>query len=267
MAEVVSESDLEDNKAVSPKKKEKKQQSVPKQTKKRSSMIFGETKKKSSSSSSATSPAASTQKKPKKDPNAPKKNVSSYLHYTASIRDQMKQENPDASFSEMNKLLGAKFKGLSASERNKWDEKAKQDKIRYTKELEEYMENTPNAVQTPTKPVKDKNQPKKGLSAYNFFVRAKYDKSSGSSFGEQAKLLGDEFKKLSKTERQKWDDMASEDKKRYAREMENYKPSITSPASKSKKAKKDPNAPKKNQNSYIHFGAQVRERIKKKMPN
>merc|ERR1712183_1033099 len=101
------------------------------------------------------------------------------------------------------------------------------------------------------------------------FVKANYKKDPDVSFGAQAKILGEEFKKLTPSERQKWDDMAKEDKKRYEQQMENYKPSplLNSIKGKTKKAKKDPNAPKKNQNAYIHFGTEAREKIKKKMPN
>ena len=74
----------------------------------------------------------------KKDPNAPKRNMSAYFLYSISMRNQCKIDNPNATFGELAKILSEQFKSLSDKEKKKWDNAAIQDKIRYEKELEEY---------------------------------------------------------------------------------------------------------------------------------
>jgi structure-specific recognition protein 1 len=85
-------------------------------------------------------PAATPKKKSKKkkDPNAPKKNKTSYIYFTGSRRDEIKAKNPDISFADLNKQLGAEFKALSAEDKKPWEEMAAADKGRYDKEMADY---------------------------------------------------------------------------------------------------------------------------------
>jgi HMG (high mobility group) box len=77
-------------------------------------------------------------KKAKKDPHAPKRNMSAYFLYSIDARPTVKDENPDASFGDIARLISAKFKNLSDKERKIWDDKAVADKERYNAEMEEY---------------------------------------------------------------------------------------------------------------------------------
>ena len=77
-------------------------------------------------------------KKQKKDPNAPKRNMSAYFLYSIEARPQIKAENPDASFGEIARAISARFKELSDKEKAKWDEKAAADKERYQREMAIY---------------------------------------------------------------------------------------------------------------------------------
>jgi HMG (high mobility group) box len=63
-------------------------------------------------------------KKAKKDPNAPKRNMSAYFLYSIAVRPSVKEENADASFGEIARLISARFKALSEKERKVWDDKA-----------------------------------------------------------------------------------------------------------------------------------------------
>ncbi|GAA5825678.1 hypothetical protein JCM10212_002149 [Sporobolomyces blumeae] len=76
--------------------------------------------------------------KAKKDPNAPKRPLSAYMHFSQAKRAEVKEENPDVSFGEIGKLLGQKWKDADASERAPFEEKAKEDKARYEREKSEY---------------------------------------------------------------------------------------------------------------------------------
>lgn len=77
-------------------------------------------------------------KKAKKDPNAPKRNMSAYFLYSIAARPQVKADNPNASFGDIARIISAQFKNLSEKERRMWDEKAVADKERYDREQEDY---------------------------------------------------------------------------------------------------------------------------------
>jgi hypothetical protein len=86
-------------------------------------------------------PSGKRSKKTKKDPNLPKRNMSAYFLYSVHIRPIVKDENPDASFGEIAKIISAQYKALSDSERKKWDDKAVADKSRYENAMEDYKSN------------------------------------------------------------------------------------------------------------------------------
>eukprot|EP00288_Rhodomonas_lens_P010443 CAMPEP_0177722626 /NCGR_PEP_ID=MMETSP0484_2-20121128/17782_1 /TAXON_ID=354590 /ORGANISM="Rhodomonas lens, Strain RHODO" /LENGTH=783 /DNA_ID=CAMNT_0019235013 /DNA_START=50 /DNA_END=2401 /DNA_ORIENTATION=+ len=78
-------------------------------------------------------------KKPKKDPNAPKKGLSSYMLFCGAMRDSIKEKNPDIAQKDILRELGAKWKELTADEKKKWEDKAADDKERYKKEMSAYQ--------------------------------------------------------------------------------------------------------------------------------
>ncbi|ORZ13543.1 high mobility group box domain-containing protein, partial [Absidia repens] len=73
----------------------------------------------------------------KKDPNTPKRGLSAYMFFSQSNREQIKAENPDATFGQLGKLLGAKWKELSDAEKKPYQDKADADKKRYEAEMAE----------------------------------------------------------------------------------------------------------------------------------
>ena len=68
----------------------------------------------------------------------PKRGLSAYMYYTADVRAKFKEENPDAKLGDLAKLMGAKWKTLSAEDKAPYEEKAKEDKARYEKEKKEW---------------------------------------------------------------------------------------------------------------------------------
>lgn len=92
----------------------------------------------------------------------------------------------------------------------------------------------------------------------------------------QGKLLGEEWKKLSDDDKLEYEKQADKDKKRYQKEMEDY----SSPSDddddddsddgagkkKAKRAKKDPNAPKKPMNAYMLYANSVRTKVREENP-
>eukprot|EP00586_Coscinodiscus_wailesii_P004416 CAMPEP_0172483482 /NCGR_PEP_ID=MMETSP1066-20121228/10494_1 /TAXON_ID=671091 /ORGANISM="Coscinodiscus wailesii, Strain CCMP2513" /LENGTH=946 /DNA_ID=CAMNT_0013247383 /DNA_START=94 /DNA_END=2934 /DNA_ORIENTATION=- len=212
----------------------------------------------------------SAKKKKKKDPNEPKKNWSSYMFFTNDKRAEIKSKNPDASFGDIAKLMGAEFKKLTDEERKKYEDMADQDKLRYKSEMKNYTPPSGDEDDADkSEKGKKKKGPKKNLSSYNYYYKAVRDdvakKNPGASFGGLSKIISGQFKLLSKDEKKKYESLAKDDKERYAKEMEKH----GGDDKKGKKAKavKDPNAPKKNLTSYMLFAKAVREETKRKNPD
>ena len=74
--------------------------------------------------------------KAKRDPNKPKRPLSSYTIFCNEVRENIKKNNPKLSFSEMNKTLGEKWKQLE--DKQKYIEVAQQKRQEYQEKLEEY---------------------------------------------------------------------------------------------------------------------------------
>merc|ERR550525_2175731 len=61
-------------------------------------------------------------KKPfRQDPNAPKRNLSAYMLYGASVRKQILKENPDMEAKDVMREQSVWWKGLSEKERAPWN--------------------------------------------------------------------------------------------------------------------------------------------------
>ncbi|KAJ7875354.1 high mobility group box domain-containing protein [Mycena olivaceomarginata] len=89
-----------------------------------------EAKPKRKAAEKAAKPAKAARGKKEKDPNAPKRALSAYMFFSSDWRERIKNENPDASFGEVGKLLGAKWKELDDEERKPYVEQAAKDKTR-----------------------------------------------------------------------------------------------------------------------------------------
>merc|ERR1719266_1562526 len=74
-----------------------------------------------------------------KDPNAPKRSLSAYMLYAASVRDKIVKENPEMEASAVMKEQSVWWKGLSEKERTPWVSKAEAAKKKYQSQLERYM--------------------------------------------------------------------------------------------------------------------------------
>lgn len=167
----------------------------------------------------------------------PKKNLTSYVLFSNHIRPIIKSNVPGISFADLSKQMGLEYRNLSSEQKEYWIRKAKEDKIRYSIEIEEYRKNM-NALAisggyasydalnntggsgdaSASKPAK------KGKSSYNLYFKAMNDKAKlenpGITFGELSKKLALEFKSLSQEERRRWDELAKLDRKRVRDEQQ-----------------------------------------------
>ena len=160
--------------------------------------------------------------KPVKDPAKPKRARGAYIYFSSDkeVRVQIKKDNPEASSSDIMKLLGSKWssdeyknyhdEGENKDKTGKFDyqtaadkylKMAVQDKERYTQEMSGY---TPDPSFITAKPVKNKQvkvktAPKRARTAYMFFCmenRPEAKKELASTFTgrelqtEVTKLLG-----------------------------------------------------------------------------
>ncbi|KAJ9135182.1 hypothetical protein P3X46_032391 [Hevea brasiliensis] len=76
--------------------------------------------------------------KKKKDPNAPKKAMSGFMFFSQMERENVKRNNPGIAFGEVGKVLGDRWKQLSAEEKEPYEAKARADKKRYNDEVSGY---------------------------------------------------------------------------------------------------------------------------------
>ncbi|KAL2914143.1 Non-histone chromosomal protein 6 [Polyrhizophydium stewartii] len=83
--------------------------------------------------------AKKSEGKTRKDPDAPKKPLSAFMIFSKENRPRIKEENPDASFGEIGKLLGAAWRELSEKEKQVYNDKADEDKARYDQEVASYQ--------------------------------------------------------------------------------------------------------------------------------
>lgn len=74
----------------------------------------------------------------KKDPNAPKRALSAYMFFANENRDIVRSENPDVTFGQIGRLLGERWKALTAEDKQPYEAKAEADKKRYESEKELY---------------------------------------------------------------------------------------------------------------------------------
>lgn len=119
--------------------------------------------------------------------------------------------------------------------------------------------------------VKD-NKPRGRMSSYAYFVQKtredfkKKHPNENVVFAEFSKKCSDTWKKMSEAEKKKYIQMADKDKKRYESEMSTYVPPKDGGKKKGKKAKKDPNAPKRALSAFFWFCNDERNKVKATLP-
>lgn len=83
------------------------------------------------------------EKKKARDPDAPKRPMSNYMYYTQENRADVQKTNPQASITEVSKILGEQWSKLNKGKggkkgTKKYDDMAAKDRVRYEKEKEAY---------------------------------------------------------------------------------------------------------------------------------
>lgn len=65
--------------------------------------------------------------------------MSAYLMYQNTMRESFRTENPGMTFGQLAKFTSAMYKSLTAEEKARWEEAAVQDKVRYENDMSNYV--------------------------------------------------------------------------------------------------------------------------------
>ncbi|KAI5341027.1 hypothetical protein L3X38_020301 [Prunus dulcis] len=87
--------------------------------------------------------AKKKKQKKKKDPNAPKRAMSGFMFFSQMERENVKKSNPGIAFTDVGRVLGDKWKKMSVEEKEPYEAKARQDKLRYKDEISGYKNPQP----------------------------------------------------------------------------------------------------------------------------
>lgn len=183
------------------------------------------------------------QKKVKKDPEAPKRPVSSYLYFAMDKREAVVEDNPNAKPTEITTMIGEMWKQLVEKANGgtkKYEDMAAKDKARYEEEKVVY-----DAMMAERKAQADQEK----------VEQLQHDK--------------EEAMKLMKERVQDAATVVSASVAGGANRVVDDISVLTDDHTKNTKQarkKKDPNQPKKNSSAYIYFCTENREAIKNKMP-
>ncbi|XP_016890379.1 high mobility group protein B2a isoform X1 [Cynoglossus semilaevis] len=161
-----------------------------------------------------------------KDPNRPRGKTSSYAFFVATCREEHKKKHPGTSvnFSEFSKKCSERWKTMSGKEKGKFEELAKNDKVRYEREMKTYV---PPKGAKKGKKKKDPNAPKRPPSAFFVFCsdhrpRIK-EEHPGISIGEIAKKLGELWSTQSSKDKAPYEAKAAKLKEKYEKEVAAYR--------------------------------------------
>ena len=157
--------------------------------------------------------AKKRRKKKARDPNRPKRATIAFMFYSNEQRPRVLQSNPQMHLSEVSKVLGAEWRGMSEAQKAPYEKKAAADKKRYEMEMKDY-----------TPPYK----PKRPRPAFMFFSVERrpmlQKENTNLDFYEISKLLGAEWQKMGEMQRAPYQTKADMDKLRYEQEMTQYEP-------------------------------------------
>ena len=172
--------------------------------------------------------------KAKKDPTKPKQGLSAYIMFTSSIREETKKENPGMPMTELSKVMGGKWKALTADDKAPFTKLSDDDKVRAKKELAEWEASKSDSssdsedgagvgVEPPKAKAKAKvkaevkeGAPKKAKNSWQFYQQVK--KAVNPDVDQ--KDLRASWKTMD--DKSEFDDMATADKERYATELAEF---------------------------------------------
>ena len=179
---------------------------------------------------------ANKSKKSKKPKDAPKGALSAYIIFGKEIRDQIKEDEPDFDSKEIMREQGrrwAKLKETQEEEVDRLNLLAKEDKLRYKKEMENYSpivsDDDDNENDKKKRVKKDPNAPKGAKNAYLYYCEANRsllkEDNPDMTGKEIQKELAEQWKALKEEDPEEAEiyiKMANDDKERFIIENAEY---------------------------------------------
>jgi len=121
--------------------------------------------------------------KKKKDPNKPKRGMSSFMFFANEKRPSVRAQFPQMAVTDIGRKLGELWKTVDPAEKKRFEDQAQRDKERYVKAMESYHppEASDSDSDTPkkkkgkkkaakkSKKDKDPNKPKRPTGSFMFF--------------------------------------------------------------------------------------------------
>mmetsp|Transcript_44976 Transcript_44976/g.141584 ORF Transcript_44976/g.141584 Transcript_44976/m.141584 type:complete len:278 (-) Transcript_44976:164-997(-) len=171
-----------------------------------------------------------------KDIQAPKRALSAYMLYANEVRADIVKKNPEMKMTEISKVIGDKWKVLSADGKKKFENEAAKLKSEYEKEKAEYEAKVPEEVRKERtekakkkkegKPAKDPNAPKRPLSAFMIYSNQVRDKIKSANpeltFAEMGKKIAADWNGMSAQQKEVYEKEAAKLKEKYAEERAKY---------------------------------------------
>ena len=171
--------------------------------------------------------------------------MSGYNFFSKERLSVVKKENPDKQQSDIMKLVGKEWSGLSDSAKKKYTNMSKADKVRHVNEMKLYepkrlekeaalkampKSNTEQQGSKKQKKDVDPNKPKRGKSAYLFYCEAQRPIVTAANPEAKNKeimtMLGQGWSKLSDKQKIPYDKKGNAEKARYLEEMKGYTPPV-----------------------------------------
>lgn len=158
----------------------------------------------------------------KGDPRKPKGKMSAYAYFVQTCHEEHKKKTPEVpvNFTEFSKKCSARWKMMTDTEKSKFEDMARQDKLRYDREMMHY-----NPGRRGKK--KDPNAPKRPPSGFFIFcsehrpkIKAQYP---SFGIGDIAKKLGEMWNSLSDASKQPYLLKADKLKDKYQKDIADYR--------------------------------------------
>jgi len=78
--------------------------------------------------------------KSQKDPNAPKRPLSTFFLFSGDERPKIKKDNPSLSVADIAKLIGERWRSIGEDKKRHYEERARVEKDRYEREIAAYKQ-------------------------------------------------------------------------------------------------------------------------------
>lgn len=105
--------------------------------------------------------AAEGKTRKKKDPNAPKRAMSSYMFFSNERRPTLKEEQPDLPFGDYAKLIGEEWKQMDDADKKPYTDMAEKDKKRAERQGKTYEKKKAKGIEPKAKKKPTKKKPTK----------------------------------------------------------------------------------------------------------